>query len=189
MSDEISFEKLFRDNYKWVVALLLRRFRMSRERAEDTAQEAFCRVFPKWATIRDRPIAQRRAYLLTAAIRIHLNFLRDQRIEMPFDESLDSAESQHLERASGTAPPSSEERLIETEERGRRRARLAAAIDRLPHRQREVVLLRLRGLSYKEIASLLGTSEDAVKGALRDGRQSLRALLRKAAEEATKRLR
>ena len=59
-----------------------------------------------------------------------------------------------------------------------RRQKLLDAIAKLPPRQRDVVLLfYFAGLSIKEIAGVLGTSENAVRVALATGRARLKLLL------------
>ena len=52
-----------------------------------------------------------------------------------------------------------------------------AALDTLPERQREIVELRLSGLSMHEIAEIQGTSENAVKVAQTRAFRTLRTLL------------
>lgn len=52
-----------------------------------------------------------------------------------------------------------------------------AALETLPERQREIVELRLSGLSMREIAEIQGTSENAVKVAQTRAFRTLRALL------------
>jgi RNA polymerase sigma-70 factor (ECF subfamily) len=69
--------------------------------------------------------------------------------------------------------PLAEERLIEEQ----RRERLFDAIRRLPAVQRQAVMLRLEGLSHREIAELQDTTETNVGVRLSRARQALRALL------------
>ena len=58
------------------------------------------------------------------------------------------------------------------------RVALAGALQRLPGRQREVVVLRhLAGLSEPEVAVRLGVSVGTVKTHLRRGREALRGRL------------
>ena len=60
-------------------------------------------------------------------------------------------------------------RLLET---------LRSALDRLPARQREVVVLKLwRGVPFAEIARLVGTSEEAARMRFSRGLATLRAVL------------
>lgn len=69
--------------------------------------------------------------------------------------------------------PLVEESLIEEQ----RRDRLFQGIRRLPEAQRQAVMLRLEGLSQREIAELQETSETNVGVRLTRARKSLRTLL------------
>lgn len=57
------------------------------------------------------------------------------------------------------------------------RARLQAAVRRLPVTYREVVVLMLEGLDYREIASVVGISESNVGVRLNRARQRLKNLM------------
>jgi RNA polymerase sigma-70 factor (ECF subfamily) len=57
------------------------------------------------------------------------------------------------------------------------RAVLVRAIRRLPASQREVVMLHLEGLSHREIAEVVGTTENTAAARLSRGRKALRPLL------------
>lgn len=59
---------------------------------------------------------------------------------------------------------------------------LLAAMTALPDRQREIVELRMSGLSMREIAAIQGTSEDAVKTAQNRAFRTLRARMSKGAQ-------
>ncbi len=69
--------------------------------------------------------------------------------------------------------PLAEERLIAEQ----RRDRLFQAIRRLPEAQRQAVMLRLEGLSQREIAELQQTTETNVGVRLTRARRALRTLL------------
>lgn len=70
--------------------------------------------------------------------------------------------------------PSPEEALDEAS----RREQLRKALLRLPATQREVIVLRdLEALSTREVAAVVGISEDNVKQRLHRGRVALRAIL------------
>lgn len=69
--------------------------------------------------------------------------------------------------------PLAEERLISEQ----RRDRLFQAIRRLPEVQRQAVMLRLEGLSQREIAEVQGTTETNVGVRLTRARKALRSLL------------
>lgn len=60
---------------------------------------------------------------------------------------------------------------------------LLAAMSALPDRQREIVELRMSGLSMREIAEIQGTSEDAVKTAQTRAFRTLRARMSEGAQK------
>lgn len=65
----------------------------------------------------------------------------------------------------------------DTEQAGERQRELRAALDRLPAIHREAVVLRLEGLSSREIAAVLGITETNVGVRLLRARALLRQLL------------
>ena len=71
--------------------------------------------------------------------------------------------------------PDPESELVE----GQRAARLRSAIHRLPVPLRQVIVLSLEGLGYREIAEVLGISETNVGARLTRARQLLRDALEK----------
>jgi RNA polymerase sigma-70 factor (ECF subfamily) len=77
---------------------------------------------------------------------------------------------------SGKTPNSRQRRLLEQKELSQA---IQKAIDELPEEQRlALVLCDLEGLSYKEIAQILGCSVEAVKSRLFRARSTLRKKLR-----------
>ena len=62
------------------------------------------------------------------------------------------------------------------------RDRLARAIEQLPDSERQPLLLRLSGMSHKEIAQELGLSEAVVNNRLARGRKRLKSLVYKLTE-------
>jgi RNA polymerase sigma factor (sigma-70 family) len=66
------------------------------------------------------------------------------------------------------------EEALSTEQQGQR---LLDAVQRLPVNQRQVVTLMLEGLSYADIADVLGLTETNVGARLTRARQTLRQLL------------
>ncbi len=59
-----------------------------------------------------------------------------------------------------------------------RTARLRAAVDALPARQREMILLRLEGLEVVDIAAATGAAEGTVKATLHQARAKLEVLMK-----------
>ena len=115
--------------------------------AEEIAQEALLRVWthaPSW-----RPVAAFRTWFY----RVILNLSLNRRRRAPFLP---------LEQAGDIADPASD--ASATLERVETDRELAAAIARLPARQRDAILLTYReGLSNAETAAVLGTSCRASK--------------------------
>jgi RNA polymerase sigma-70 factor (ECF subfamily) len=135
--------------------------------AEDITQEVFLRAYR--ALPRFRGEASLYSWLYRIAINLCLNYLRRQAhrvstVEEPDDTALPALD------------PSS---LLENQERERL---VRKAIDALPAHYRVALILRdLEGLSYQEVADILGVPLGTVKSRLNFGkrllRQALRALL------------
>lgn len=114
--------------------------------AEDTAQEAMVRLFDREVT---GPSAGVRAWLFKTAT--HL--VRDRyRIETNRRRLLE-------ENPVRPAEPESPERRLEREDT---RMRARRALDALPHRDREILLMRYSGFSYKEIADAVDVAATSV---------------------------
>ena len=113
--------------------------------AEDLVQDVF-------AALPAGGIEHPKRYLTTAVLNRARSVLRRRRVVRAFVPS----------RRDDFAAPADERALRSVE-----RARLLAAIRRLPSRQREVVVLRYyEDLSVAEIATVLATSAGAVSSAL-----------------------
>jgi RNA polymerase sigma factor (sigma-70 family) len=142
-----------------------------RVETEDLAQSAFrdaVRVLP---TFRERGDGSFRRWLLGILrnkVRRHVAFFGARR--------RDAGREAHLPEASdlpSPAPPPPAV-LLEREERGR----LVDAVNRLPERDRKVVVCRYHlGLSWKEVGDRLGTSEEAAQMACHRALVKLRRAL------------
>jgi RNA polymerase sigma-70 factor (ECF subfamily) len=136
--------------------------------AEDVAQEAFLRVWkqaPKW-----RPGAAR---FDTWLHRVALNLCYD-RLRRRREIATDSPPEQADERT-----PAADRGLI-AQDTGKR---VAAALQRLPERQREaIVLCHYQELGNIEAAAVMGVTVEALESLLSRGRRSLRAALADLAE-------
>jgi RNA polymerase sigma factor (sigma-70 family) len=128
------------------------------ERAEDVVQQAFVKAYE--AMHRDAADLHLKPWLYRIAHNGALNALRDRALShAQLDERLDGVErpDQALERRTGLRE-------------------LVVAVQALPERQRDAILLReLEGRSYEEIASALGVTGGAVRQLLNRARNSLRA--------------
>jgi RNA polymerase sigma-70 factor (ECF subfamily) len=115
--------------------------------AADVAQEAFFRLFQR-GSMPDEPAA----WLVTVAS----NLLRDDRRRVGRRLRLLEAASGGVPAASPPVDPAA------AADREERRALVRAALVRLGERDREALLLRHAGYSYREIAGALGLAEASV---------------------------
>lgn len=139
----------------------------SRYDAQDVFQETFLRFWQ--SAQQERTMTNVPAFLLRIARNLCLNFKRDNRATIEFDEELHARS------------PSSPVAEVEHQELS---ALLHRAIAQLPPEYREVLVLREQlGLSYAEIADLVGISEGAVKVRVFRAKEKLRQLLAPYIEE------
>jgi RNA polymerase sigma factor (sigma-70 family) len=128
------------------------------ERAEDVVQQAFVKAYE--AMHRDAAELNLRPWLYRIAHNGAVNALRDRALgHAELDERFDGVErpDQALERTLGLRD-------------------LVVAVQALPERQRNAILLReLEGRSYGEIAAALGVTDGGVRQLLNRARNSLRA--------------
>ena len=128
------------------------------ERAEDVVQQAFVKAYE--AMRRDGAELNLRPWLYRIAHNTALNALRDRGLRHDeLDERIDGVErpDQALERSQGLRD-------------------VLVAVQALPERQRDAILLReLEGRSYEEIALALGVTDGAVRQLLNRARNSLRS--------------
>ena len=128
------------------------------ERAEDVVQQAFVNAYE--AMQRGDAELNLKPWLYRIAHNSALNALRDRGLRHDqLDDSLDGVErpDQALERTQGLRD-------------------VLVAVQALPNRQRDAIVLReLEGRSYAEIALALGVTDGAVRQLLNRARNSLRA--------------
>lgn len=134
---------------------------------EDVVQESFLRV---WRARVRQPIRSSKSFLFQVARRIAIDLLRRERIS-PLAPACDTAaETVADERACGITLACARDEV----------ELLVRAFDALPPRCREVLMLRkLDGLSYRDIALRLGITETAVEQAVTRGARRLEAHLAK----------
>ncbi|HVL68148.1 MAG TPA: sigma-70 family RNA polymerase sigma factor [Vicinamibacterales bacterium] len=141
----------------------------SREDARDLSQEAFARAYRARRSIDpDRPFY---AWLYQILRRLCFNFLRDRRARV---RRLEAAGEWLAEEAADRASFDPARALEQKEAR----RRVAAAIEQLPAREREVLALKeFEGLAYREIAELVGIPVGTVMSRLYSARQRLAQVL------------
>jgi RNA polymerase sigma-70 factor (ECF subfamily) len=137
----------------------------SREDALDLSQEAFARAFRARHTLDpERPFY---AWLYQILRNLCFNFLRDRRTRARALEAEGQAWLVERARAAAADPA----RALE---RARARQRVTAAIEQLPAREREVLVLKeFEDLKYREIAELVGVPVGTVMSRLYAARQRL----------------
>lgn len=169
-----SFEALLIKYYPRVLNFITR-YGISRETAEDLAQEVFLKVYHSAAAY--RPRAKFQTWLLTMVRNAALNALRDQRKNaFSLDEETRTEEGSMARQVVHPSQKTPQEEMIHEE---RMRA-IQSAIDSLPENQRWAVLLkRYENMSYEEIAQTMNCSVMAVKSLLSRAKESLAVSLAK----------
>lgn len=143
-----AFEELVK-KYQREIYGLAYRLVLDAEEAKDLAQQAFLQAFVHIRSFRQQ--AQFRTWLFRIAINQCYSYLKSKK---KFGEPVDPEEFVMV----GEESP--EEDLVTKD----RRQRLYAALERLPAKQRAVITLKLeQGLSYEEIARVLGGTTGAAR--------------------------
>jgi RNA polymerase sigma-70 factor (ECF subfamily) len=137
------------------------------ELAADLAQEAFVRLYQRGA-LPDAP----EAWLITVAMNL---FRNDRGSRRRRQRLLTEARAANV-LAEGDRLPDDQVVAEET------RVRVRAAIDRMPERERRLLLLSVEGFSYREIADSLGLHEASVGTLLARARRRFRALYEERAD-------
>jgi RNA polymerase sigma-70 factor (ECF subfamily) len=142
------------------------------DEAADLTQETFLRAFRGWSGFRK----EAQAYTWLYRILVNLNKDRIAREARRRDREVSLMTGDECDRAKEL--PDLGESPAESAERGEARGVLAEAIDGLAPGYKECVVLRdLEGLSYEEIAAVMGITIEAVRSRLARARQQLRQTL------------
>jgi RNA polymerase sigma-70 factor (ECF subfamily) len=146
--DDAVLESLFAEHYSRVYGVVYR-LTGDRAEAEDLAVETFARWWRRSRTTLDAG-----AWLYRVATRLGYNATRSARRRARLHEAV-------VRDADVAAPVDPAQEAQRAEER----ARVRAALARLPARQARLLVLRHSGLSYKEVASALRVAPASI-GAL-----------------------
>jgi RNA polymerase sigma-70 factor (ECF subfamily) len=172
LGDPRAFDEIYRRFDHMVFGLALR-LSGSEDQAADLTQEIFLRVFRYIGQFRGR------SSLKTWVFRIAINHCRSclGRRRLPVQPLPDGAEGAEADRGPGALadPARGPEDLAVAADEGRR---VAAGLATLPAAFREAVVLRdIEGLSYEEIAEVLGVRIGTVRSRIARGRDQLRTFL------------
>ena len=150
---EAEFNALFRSHYAPVYRHLFR-IVGAREEAEDLAQETFVRLYRhSFPSGRQHNV---RGWLYKVATNLAYNALRGERRRESRHSVAQAREGASREMDETKADPM--EAAIRADERETVRRALAM----IPDRQAKLLMLRHGGLSYREVASILGVSAGSV---------------------------
>jgi RNA polymerase sigma-70 factor (ECF subfamily) len=141
------------------------RYANNRDQAQDMLQDGFVKVFQKMDHFRgDGPLG---GWIARTMVNTALDHIRRNK---PYDHSLDLTEAEHLHQEDATVMSS-----MTTDE-------LMALIQALPAGYRSVFnLFAIEGYPHKDIAEMLGISENTSKSQFMKARAYLRKLLPKEA--------
>lgn len=187
--DDRRFRDLF-DRYYPAVFAVFMRWGFAREEAQDLSQVTFMRVYKGMEDYRGDA---EWSYVIQIANRVRLNELRFHKAQRrgvktePLDGLEPPSAAIRPDLLSAKAPRTPEDEVLEREhlELQEERIRLLReAIAELPPRMRRCLLMRLdEGLKYREIATALKVSLDAVRSLLFQARKRLQERLPSSAEE------
>ncbi|MGH7965621.1 MAG: RNA polymerase sigma factor [Candidatus Binatia bacterium] len=169
--DMEAFQQLFQ-KYSPSVVNFAFHFLGTRGRAEEIAQEVFLQVY-RWQK-RYEPKAKFSTWLFKIANNHCLNEVRRGEYKVS-RESLDpiiSSDGEERERDFPDTNPDEGEESVAVKEAAER---IEKTLQRLPENQRAALMLsRLEGMSYQEVAEVIGCTEKAVKSLVFRATQSLK---------------
>ncbi len=173
--DQAAFQELFRKLGPRVLQYA-RRFVGSEAQAEELTQDVFVQVFR--FRHRYRPQSRLSTWVFTIATNLCLNELRRPERQLRVDIWDQRGEAE--ERREGPQLPDPDARTPEERAAARElTGHLEVAVAALPPKQRAALLLsRVDGLAYRDVAEALGCTEGAVKALLFRATQSLKKTLR-----------
>ena len=168
-----AFDRLVDKYASWVYQIA---FRMTNDRddADDIAQEAFIRAFSAISKFKQRSSFSTWLYRIAVNV-CHDELKRRKRAPQPMSalQSEDDSEDPIAQLAANESSDPAE--IVEARERQRA---VQQAIGSLPEHYRMVLILRdLQGLSYEEIAQVVGDRVGTVKSRINRARLALREKL------------
>ncbi len=173
--DFVAFETLV-DKYKQPVINVVARIVRDTTEAEDLAQNVFLQVYK--AAGRYKVTAKFSTWLFTIARNLSLNELRRRSrhpassLDATMDPEDEEAPSRQIEDQ-GVVSASDEALQSELV------AKIDEVLGELPVNQRTaIILVKEKGLSYEDIAGILGCSVSAVKSLIHRGRETIKSRIK-----------
>jgi len=171
--DEDAFEILV-NRHQTSILNLVYRLIGDRTQAKDLAQEVFLRV---WQSAKSyEPKAKFTTWIYRITANLCFNELKSARRKKWFSFNRSDEDGGHtFEETLADSAPSAEDILLQKE----RSRQISDALQRLPENQRmALVLKRYDGLSYQEIAQIIGCSVSAVESLLVRAKRTLQEKLK-----------
>jgi RNA polymerase sigma-70 factor (ECF subfamily) len=168
--DRSAFEVLYRRYMKKIYGLVFRMVGTSQE-AEEVTQEVFYQVYKALPNFQGKSQFYTWIYRIATNVALqHVKKAVRKKRETSFEEALETT-TPH-----GFAGAGSPERVAESRDFY---SALERAINSLPPNQRLVMILGpIQGHSYDQMAHILGTSEEVIKGRLHRARENIREWLK-----------
>ena len=157
------FRKFFEDFFPGVY-FLLTKYTKEKETAWDLAQEAFIKIYERWADFEDTESAK--AFVYTVARNLFINHYRREQLRLNIYKNLELPDFD----TNGFLKNVAAEETLRI---------LYAAIDQLHEQTRTIIYLGLKGKNNAEIAQILNVSVNTVKTLKKNAYRTLRELLRK----------
>ena len=171
--DEDAFEILV-NRHQTSILNLVYRFIGDRTQAKDLAQEVFLKV---WQSAQNyEPKAKFTTWIYRITANLCFNELKSARRKKWFSFNRSNEDGDHtFEETLSDSAPSAEDLLLENE----RNCQISDALQSLPENQRMALILkRYDGLSYQEIAQVIGCSVSAVESLLVRAKRTLQEKLK-----------
>jgi RNA polymerase sigma-70 factor (ECF subfamily) len=169
MQSDNGFDKTFIETYKAFFSTIFRiAYRITGDigRAEDICHEAFIKYYERGKTLPDEN--QTKYWLIRVVKNVALNTEKRK--------SRERNAFARLKKLTPTSSVSSEESYIKKETE----REVQEALNMLPYKHRIVLVLKeYGGLTYREIASIMGISEGNVKVRVFRGREKLERIFKK----------
>jgi len=174
--DKNAFSRLYSRHETSLLSFAFNKMR-NHEDADDIVQETFVAIWQNLRELKDPQKFPNWMFRIASQL-----IARKYRERQKLIECLSLSRDANEAEVSNVAAVFAHRRDEQQQELVDMRDRLARAIEQLPDSERQPLLLRLNGMSHKEIAQELGLSEAVVNNRLARGRKRLKSLVQKLTE-------